>query len=535
MPTHERRETDTEPAERAFVLGLDGVPWRYVRTWAEAGELPNFARILRDGVSGPLQSTTPASTPLAWPSIVTGTWPDKHGIYDFQKLSPEYTHRLNTNADLRRPELWRMVSPSVVANVPMTYPVEEIDGKLVAGPLSPKVNERYAHPPELVEEVIEEIPDYEISLDWSRYVGKESEFLDALTSLVEARRTLMRALMRTEDWRLFFFTYMAPDRLQHLVWDEDVLLSHYKHIDEILGEVMEYALDADADLFVVSDHGFSSVSERVAVNTLLEREGFLRRKEESGTRSVFERAGIDKSRLVALVARFGIDVNAFAKRYLPRSVVDFLASQVPGDHSLYDLDHARTAAFVHGYGNVYVNDAERFDEGPVDPDDVPALKAELVETFESVTDPATGDPVLTVHDGDELFPSDPFSPDLVLETNGEYELTKALGEDVFVESGTDASHDPEGLFLAWGPDIGTGAAPADLSVVDVAPTVLHALGRPVPADADGRARTEMFEPDSNAANRRVRTREYAHAASTGEVDDDLEAVETRLKGLGYLE
>jgi len=71
---------------------------------------------------------------------------------------------------------------------------------------------------------------------------------------------------------------------------------------------------------------------------------------------------------------------------LPRALVDSVAEQIPGDHALYDVDYDRTIAFVHGAGNCYINDAERFEDGVVDPSQIPAIKDELTDLFESVTD-----------------------------------------------------------------------------------------------------------------------------------------------------
>src|SRR5262249_10849493 len=48
------------------------------------------------------------------------------------------------------------------------------------------------------------------------------------------------------------------------------------------------------------------------------------------------------------------------------------------------------------------------------------------------------------------------------------------------------NHRWEGVFLACGPSIRSGLELAELSIVDVAPLVLHSMGLPVPADMDGR-------------------------------------------------
>lgn len=521
--------------DRTFILGLDGVPWELIAEWANAGELPAFRRVIEEGAAGPLRSTKPASTPLAWPSIATGVLPDRHGVYGFQRVTSEHTHEMYTSDHVREVELWDVMTPAVVGNVPMTYPVDEVDGKMVAGMLSPGVNERFAHPPELVDAIEREIPDYRIGLTWAEYAGRERELLDDVASLLEARRELMRLLMETEDWQLFFFTYTEPDRLQHLVWEESKLLDHYRSLDDILGEVLDYVRTRDATLYVVSDHGFGPISNRVVANGILEREGYLTRKWGGNDNSVLQRVGFTKSNVSKLMNAIGIDEHAIARKYLPRSVADFAASAVPGDHFLYDVDHAETTAFAHEHGNVYVNDSERFTDGPVDPAEVPSVKRDLTSTFRAVTDPATGERVLEVHDGDELFPRDPNSPDLVLEPKQGYGVSFSLSDAEFVTPDANADHHEEGIFLAWGPNVAAGTRPREATVVDVAPTVLHASGHPIPESADGRVMREIFTRDSPPAVRTVETKRYNETGSGSGVDDDFGQVKERLRGLGYVE
>ncbi|WP_433623857.1 alkaline phosphatase family protein [Halomicrococcus sp. NG-SE-24] len=525
---------DTTSPDRAFVLGLDGVPWDLLSTWIQAGELPNLERLAAEGAAGALSSTTPAATPLAWPTIATGVWPDKHGVYGFQHLESNYTHRMNTSADVRQPELWDVLSPAVVGNVPMTYPADEVDGTLVSGMMTPQMDEQSTHPDGLADEIAEKIPEYRVGLSWDEYRDRPEEFREELSSLLATRRRLMRLLMDREEWRLFFFVYTAPDRLQHLVWDEAALLEHYRELDDVVGEVMEYVADRDAILFVASDHGFGPISTIVSVNTLLEQEGFLARKGGDGTRGVLARFGVTKTTIESTLARLGVSEEALVE-HLPRSLVDTVASQVPGDHNLYDVDFDETRAFVHGSGNCYVNDTTRFDPGVVDPGDVEDVKTELRSLFEATTDPETDERALRVLDGEDLFPNDPYSPDLIVRGIEEYEPGSKLTRTVFSDSGSKvASHRPEGVFLAWGPSIESGATPTDASVADVAPTVLHSLDEPIPANADGRVLKEIFDPHSMAGRGAVSQREYGQSASET-VDADFDDVEDRLRGLGYME
>jgi predicted AlkP superfamily phosphohydrolase/phosphomutase len=524
--------------DRAFVLGLDGVPWPLIEQWIEGGELPAFARLVEEGAAGPLRSTVPANTPVAWPSIATGTWPDRHGVYEFMKLTADHTQRPYSRTDIAQPTLWELLSPAVVANVPMTYPADGLGeaDQMVTGMMAPSPEaDGFAHPPELAEEIEAQLPSYQIGLKWHRYgPEREAEFRSDLEELLASRRELLELLMETDDWRLFFFTLTAPDRLQHLIWDEDVILDHYRDVDRILADVMAYSERHGATLYVVSDHGFGPISKVVYPNRALAETGLLTPTRPSGLRAVLSRAGLTKDRILGAFNRLGIQDETLVER-LPQSVVDAAAETVPGDHALYDVEAEQTQAFLHGLGSVYVNDTARFESGAVDPEDRETVKNKVMRTLSNLTDPATGEPVLSVHDGDQLNPDDDSAPDVVVEGAEGYHVKSTLAEELLgAADGIAAYHRPEGVFFAWGPSIKAGAAPTAATVVDVAPTLLHALDEPVPAATQGRVLQEVFADGSDPAEQPVSTATRGASTST---DPDVEAseeVEERLRGLGYL-
>ena len=60
------------------------------------------------------------------------------------------------------------------------------------------------------------------------------------------------------------------------------------------------------------------------------------------------------------------------------------------------------------------------------------------------------------------------------------------------------------LFFAYGPDIKqSGQKLPDLKIYDIAPTILHMFGLPVPSDMDGRVLTEIFKKDGEPGQREV--------------------------------
>ena len=107
---------------------------------------------------------------------------------------------------------------------------------------------------------------------------------------------------------------------------------------------------------------------------------------------------------------------------------------------------------------------------------------------------------------------------------------------VFVVTQTGRLHDSGGAVAALGPGLSRGAR-AEASVLDVAPTILHALGVPIARDLDGHVIDTLFESSFLASNpvRFVDTygpRDGVSAVRTG-TPLDQEVIE-RLRSLGYV-
>jgi predicted AlkP superfamily phosphohydrolase/phosphomutase len=73
---------------RVIVLGLDGMDHGLTTEMLRRGELPNLARLAREGGFAPLETTTPPQSPTAWSSFITGQQPGHHGIFDFVQRDP---------------------------------------------------------------------------------------------------------------------------------------------------------------------------------------------------------------------------------------------------------------------------------------------------------------------------------------------------------------------------------------------------------------------------------------------------------------
>jgi hypothetical protein len=98
--------------------------------------------------------------------------------------------------------------------------------------------------------------------------------------------------------------------------------------------------------------------------------------------------------------------------------------------------------------------------------------------------------------------------------------------------GDSGCHRRHGVLIAWGHGIRSGAVLDDARIHDLAPTILHLKGLPVPNDMDGRVLTEALDIDRSVEYER------ADEAQDGTQDslspEETAEVEDRLRSLGYL-
>jgi arylsulfatase A-like enzyme len=100
-------------------------------------------------------------------------------------------------------------------------------------------------------------------------------------------------------------------------------------------------------------------------------------------------------------------------------------------------------------------------------------------------------------------------------------------------------HQPAGIFMTLGPGVRPGAQLQEHAIEDVLPTMLYALGLPVPTTLDGRIAKTAFEPGYLAHHPPLYDSgpepvDTASATMESFSTEDAQRVEERLAALGYL-
>lgn len=541
-----------------MIIGLDGGTLDVIEPWAEAGHLPNFQRLLDEGCSGRLKSTIPALSPPAWTSFFTGLNPGEHGLFDFLKRRPgsyELQPVRNDLSALGTMFAWasRYEKRVGVLNVPMTYPPEPVNGFMVSGLGAPD-DADYAYPAGLADEL--RAAGYVINNEIVYQPGREEAFIREAMATTDKRADAALDLFKREPWDLFTVVFRNLDGVFAFLWafmDEthpqhdpvlgerygDAILRYHQLLDRRLGDFLD-AIDDNTVVIIMSDHGGGPLYKEVYLNVWLQQQGFQALREGvgavGGTRAMLRRAGLTRENLTQLVG--WQNVNRIKER-LP----GWLSTMVPRETpDIIDVvDWSRTRAYSFGYiGQIYVNLRGREPQGIVEPGaEYQRVVDDIVERLWQLEDPETGERVVDeVYLKEEIYhgPHAGVAPDINVTLHNMSYIShlglEFVGDRVFGpppnhETGTHRQH---GLLVAWGPGVRHGEI-ADAEIIDLAPTTLHTLGVPVPADMDGRVLTELY--DASTAVETV-ARELTDGGPVDLSADEEADVLERLKDLGYL-
>ncbi|HVW86292.1 MAG TPA: alkaline phosphatase family protein, partial [Bryobacteraceae bacterium] len=108
------------------------------------------------------------------------------------------------------------------------------------------------------------------------------EFLAQSRLVLRDEQRVLRDLLRRYAGGLLFFYFSAVDQNSHILWGkyDTELLRFYAAVDASIGEVMRS--HPEAELVVMSDHGFSTFRRAVNLNTWLLQQGLLTRDATGG-------------------------------------------------------------------------------------------------------------------------------------------------------------------------------------------------------------------------------------------------------------
>jgi predicted AlkP superfamily phosphohydrolase/phosphomutase len=535
---------------KTLLIGLDGATFTVLDPLMESGVMPFLRSFLAEGVRAPLRTIVPALTPPAWTSVVTGRTPGQHGVFDFFRLQDRnnWHIRFFTSHDIGCETIWSIAAGSGMRvnslNFPGMFPPPRIAGNIIPGWV-PWRQLRLACWPEdlfdrlkrtvvtftprelamdisLEEKATEGCSDHAEYAPWIRlHTRREENWFDIYRSLTERDPAPLTAVL-----------FDGVDKLQHLCWRflrpeddspltepweleaRELCLEYFRKLDGLLEKMCRQA-GTETTVIIVSDHGFQPSRSVFHVNAWLAERGYLKWSETA--------------------------LNQQSKAVLG-------VGQVARHTWLLDWSGTTAFAATPTSNGIYLVVNRDGNSPGIPPDQYEGLRARLTDELRSFRHPDTGQPMVTsVCTREEIFagPHSDLAPDLTL---GLFDggLVSILPSEHLVSNRPSAAgvHAPLGVFAAKGPGVRHGFEASEISLLDVAPLVLHTLGLGVPHEMQGDVPANVFEPGALAVNppRRVQTRKspVAIAASAEERKpalsaEDEQIVLDRLRQLGYLE
>jgi predicted AlkP superfamily phosphohydrolase/phosphomutase len=522
---------------KLLIVGLDAATLDLINPWIAQGKLPNIARLMSAGASGRLASIVPPVTPQAWTSFMTGKNPGKHGIFEFVEMpSGTYSLRYLDASSRRAKTVWRMLNDAGYTvgtmNIPFTYPPEHLDGFQISGMATPSEDSPFIYPPELRSELEGSLGRFRLD---QRFLGfmstnpRRRQVLDDMKNLDSQWLRASLYLIEKHPADVMMFTFMSIDTVQHHFWQYmdpshhyydataahefgDAIFRVYQWLDHALARILE-KVSPDTSVFVVSDHGGGPTSDRILyLNRFLAQLDLLHYVETKNSplqksAKNFRRWSYDLLR-GSLSSRQKIQLaNAFPtlRKRFETAVTSYT-----------NIDWSRTKAFcsevLASPPGIWINRKGVRPAGIVDEGEYDSLLRLITQRLGELRDPRTGDTIVKrVFHRDEIYhgPYRDEAPDLTLDwwDTSLFSTSPSLPEHTAEPPVEIIEHKPpttaewggthrrDGILIAHGKPFRKGIEIEGARLIDMAPTILHLMGEPVPDDMDGSVLEELFEPE----------------------------------------
>lgn len=530
-----------------ILIGVDGATFKVLDALMAAGEMPVLASFVRRGARAELLSTPHPLTPPAWTTLVTGQSPGRHGIFDFiwaEHRDASIYFTLHDSRDVRAETIWSMVSRQrgrcITLNFPfMAPPPANVAGVIVPGLISWKHLRRNVRPAELYAEM-QALPDFdakELAWDFAREKQatelipphQHADWVDFHIRRERHWYKIFLHAMRRHPADLMAILVDGVDKLQHVCWKHldpahpvdqlseterhvrERCIQYFRELDGFIAQVLSQA-PPGSRVFMASDHGFGPTQKVFRLNCWLHERGYL---------SWTDTESLDEAE---------------------RQKIEKLTT---GHFVHLDWKHTTAYAQSAATNGVHIRVSRKPGDGGIDAGQYESFRRRLIDELLAYRDPQSGQQIVTrVLKKEDAFPGEHNErcPDLTLQLfDYGFISTGNKQPALWTRPDVAGTHNPEGIFLAGGPGIAAGRTLPQQSITDVAATLLHSLGLPIPSDLESRVIEDAFDATFLRAQPVTTGASTSAAEANGrtepvEIDHEEEAViMERLRALGYVE
>lgn len=552
--------------KKVFVLGIDGATYSVISPLINQGKLPNFQKLISRGVHGVLHSTIPSLSAPAWVAFMTGRNPGHYATYHFRKINIKEYQNIHSQDLINSSSfsgttffdyLGELGYTVGVVTVPVTYPPWKVNGFLVSGyPCpDPADNPNYTFPQFLSREILENLNWTEkehagsISKGELRGASDPGDILDGGLAMMSRRTHYTLKLMKQFNSDVTVLVWGEIDRAQHKIWkyhDPDHVLHPsdgkyksylerlYCHADNLLGTIVSN-LSPDTNLFILSDHGFGpKQGSYFHVNAWLEMHGYMKARLKS---KLLNNPLLNS--LKGPIRSFVMKRNVSTRKKIRDAKGRFTVGAIDFEQTLvyrFPVDEQTEGIVINLKG--------RQQSGTVTGERYETLRTELIDRLKEFKDPRNGKYVIKrcvrredIYAGEKMMDA----PDIICTLHEGYYIGSRVEGDLITpipEAHIDSmsgNHRPEGIFLASGPGIREGTSFEKADIIDVAPSLIYALGERIPESIEGKVITSIFSDECLRNAPQFVEYEFCvnnESVSLSSVEE--ESMKDKLKDMGYL-
>ena len=272
-------------AKYVIIIDIVGLEKRHI---SEA-LTPNISKISQGGETRNLETVFPAVTWTVQSSLLSGTYPEVHGIISnglFDKQNHAVSFWEQSSNLVQADRIWdtlKMSGSSYKTAVLFWQNTMYSNADIVLTPRPLHMDESmimwcYSKPPRFYEKIAEKIGKFDLTSYWGPFTSrKSSEWIEQATEFVleNARPNLL-------------FTYIPhlDYSFQKNGTSYNNLKDDLKFVDDLVGRLIKKVSDLgiieDTQFIIFSEYGFTNVSSDIPLNTILRMNDVLSVREIEG-------------------------------------------------------------------------------------------------------------------------------------------------------------------------------------------------------------------------------------------------------------
>jgi len=268
-----------------FVIDIPGLQPIHVST----GNTPNISKLVDQGHLARLQPVFPAVTCTVQASLLSGKYPDQHGIisnglYDRENHTVSFWEQASNLVQTER--IWDIIGrekPNVKTAVIFWQNTMYAKSNIVLTPRPLHMEDRmlmwcYSRPPLLYENISNSIGKFDLTSYWGPMVSRvSSKWIERATTFVieQEMPNVLFTYIPHLDY-VFQKQGMAPVNLKQEI----------SFVDELVGHMVRKTIDLrirdQSQFIILSEYGFTEVNGDIPLNRILREKGFIKVREIEG-------------------------------------------------------------------------------------------------------------------------------------------------------------------------------------------------------------------------------------------------------------